>query len=432
MDIENELHSNIDNKDIKKEVKKNIVLLLMGKLVSVLGSQIYSFAISLYILSITGSGFSFALALALSTLPEVLFGPISGVIADRFDRKKMVVIIDVLSGLVVLGLLVLSLVDQLKISYIYITTFLLSTCSVFFKTPLMASLPNIVDDKNLTRINSLTQTIESISSIAGPFIGGIVYAIIDIKTFLFINGISFIISGISEIFIDFELNNDIEIIDKDDDKIEKKSFFIDFKEGIKYISNQKWLIILTSFFVMLNMLVMMGILVPVPYIVREMWGFTSQQYGYLNTMFPVGILIGSILLAFLPQKEKNYKRLIFCTLSFSIAIFLVGIVTSEMFFSLNNMQYLIILMMLYFIIAIAAIFINVPLEVTVQRLIQDEKRGRVEGTLGSLSSALSPIGIILAGILVDIINPWILPIASGIIMLFLSILMSNVKIIKEI
>lgn len=248
MNTQKGLEKTLPEKEMKKSVKKNIMFLLMGKFVSVLGSQIYSFAISLYVLSITGSGLSFSLTLALSTLPRVIFGPISGVIADRVDRKKMVVAMDIISGLVVIGLFSLSIIDELRLVYIYSTTFLLSTCSIFFNTPLTASLPNIVDDENLTRINSLSQTIESISSIAGPFIGGIVYAIMDIKTFLVINGISFIISGISELFIDFKLNSRGRVLEESNMEKEKVSFFVDLKEGIRYIASQKWLIVLSSFF----------------------------------------------------------------------------------------------------------------------------------------------------------------------------------------
>jgi MFS family permease len=78
----------VNEKKLKKAVRKNIILLLLGQSVSLFGTSIYTFAISLYILSTTGSGFNFSLSLALGTLPGVLFSPISGVIADRFDRKK--------------------------------------------------------------------------------------------------------------------------------------------------------------------------------------------------------------------------------------------------------------------------------------------------------------------------------------------------------
>lgn len=427
----------INEKKKNNVVKKNMILLLMGKLVSLFGSSIYSFAISLYILKVTGSGLNFSLTLALGTLPRVVFGTISGVIADRFDRKKMVVGLDILSGLVVLGLLGLSIFDSLRLSYIYIATLLLSTCSTFFVTPLTASIPNIVDDENLTRVNSLSEAISSIATIAGPFIGGLVFALIDIRLFLLVNGLSFILSGISEMFIDFNAREKIYGIVENNKKEKnnkkaKGSFFGDLKEGIEYMITQKWLIVLSTFVIFFNLFTMIGLTIPIPYIVTKIWGFSSKQYGLLNMMFPVGMLIASLALSVLPQAKSNYKRIISCILTFSLVIFFVGIVTSEILFSLNNIQYLVILMISYIIMASASIFINVPVSVTMQKLIPDDKRGRVYGTIGTLAMGLSPLGAIIGGLLVDSINPWILPMACGVIMIVLTIFMATVDEIKAI
>ena len=423
----------MDELGSKRLVKNNIILLLMGQLVSLFGSSIYSFAMSLYILQVTGSGLNFSLTLALSTLPRVLFGPISGVVADRFDRKKMVVVLDILSGVVVLGLLALSIVDDLRLYYVFATTFLLSACNVFFNTPLQASIPNLVDDENLTRVNSLSQSVQSIASIAGPFIGGLAFALIDIKLFLLINGLSFVFSGISEIFIDFNAREKIYGKKTQNDVPKaKKSFWGDLKEGMAYIATQKWLIILGSFVVLFNMFIMIGLTVPIPYIVNTVFGFTSQQYGILNMMFPVGMLLGSIVLSMLPQAKSNYKRLMICIMTFSVVILGAGVVTSQLFFTLNNIQYLIILMVLFLVMALASIFINVPVNVTMQKLVPNDKLGRVFGALGTLAMALSPVGAIIAGTLVDLIDPWVLPIACGVIMIVLTLLMSKVEEIKNI
>lgn len=424
----------INKEDSKRIVKRNIILLLMGQLVSLFGSSIYSFAISLYILQVTGSGLNFALTLALGTLPRVIFGPIAGVVADRFDRKKMVVLLDILSGVVVLSLLSLSLIDQLRLIYIYTTTFLLSTCSTFFNTPLQASIPNLVDDENLTKVNSLSQAISSISSIIGPFVGGLAFAIIDIRLFLLVNGISFIFSGISEMFIDFNIKEKIngKNTEKQSNKKPSKSFFGDLKEGLRYIATQKWLVVLGSFVIFFNVLTMIGLTIPIPYIVREVWGFSSQQYGLLNMMFPMGMLVASLVLSILPQAKSNYRRMITCIFVFSIVILSVGILTSELLFKLHNGYYLIILMLLYIIMATASVFINVPVGVTMQKLVPNDKLGRVQGTLGTLAMGLSPLGAIIGGVLVDLINPWILPASCGVIMIFLTLFMAKVEELKSI
>jgi len=382
---------------------------------------------------------NFAVTIALGSLPRVLFGPISGVVADRFDRKKLVVYLDILSGFVVLALLSMSYLDSLRLSYIYIATFLLTTCSTFFNTPLGSSIPNLVDDDNLTKVNSLSQSIESISSIAGPAIGGVIFYLVDMKLFLLVNGLSFVFSGISEMFIDFNIRDKFEKKDEiccTEEEVagdeEKKSVLEDFKEGIKFIVSRKWLVIMASFSVLLNMITMIGLAIPVPYIVNEQWKFTAQQYGILSMTFPIGMLVGSLILSILPEAKKNFKRMMICLFIVSVITCLIGLVTSEMLFTLTNGYYLIILMVLYSIMAVSLIFFNVPYSVTLQRLIPDEKRGRVFGTLGTMSAALTPIGAIIGGFLVDRISPWKLPISCGIVMLVLTVVMYNTQELKEI
>ncbi|WP_353893680.1 MFS transporter [Proteinivorax hydrogeniformans] len=430
---------NIDEKKANKIVKTNIALLIAGKLVSLLGSSIYSFAMSLYILQVTGSGLSFSLNLAISTVPRVVFGAVSGVVADRFDRKKLVVSLDILSGFIMMVLLAVGLIGELRLVYIYIATFLLSTCSTFFNTPLTASIPNIVDDKNLTRANSLSQSADSIATIAGPFIGGFIFALVNIHLFLLINGLSFIFSGISESFIDFNLRDKLcgkkektSDVPKEraSDKL-KKTFIVDLVDGVKYMISQKWLIVFGLFVVFFNLFIMIGLTVPIPYMANQVWGFTPQQYGILSMMFPAGMLLGSLILAQLPQAKSNYRRIMSCILTFSVMILLAGIVASDLIM-LSNVQYLIVLTFLYLAMAVSSIFINVPVTVTMQKLVPNDKLGRVYGALGTLAIGLSPIGAVVAGALVDLVSPWILPFSCGVIMVVLTFFMSKIKEIKSL
>ncbi|WP_249594336.1 MFS transporter [Peribacillus frigoritolerans] len=90
--FQNKIIAITDEKSINRMVKKNIFMLILCQVVSIFGSSIYSFAMGLYILSTTGSGLYFSITIALGTIPKIIFGPISGVVADRVDRKKMIVI----------------------------------------------------------------------------------------------------------------------------------------------------------------------------------------------------------------------------------------------------------------------------------------------------------------------------------------------------
>ncbi len=198
------LRLRLENKKSNQELR-NICLYSIAKTVSIFSSSIYSFALGLYVLQITGSAFNFALTLILGTIPMIIINPFAGVIADKVDKKKLVVCIDLLNGGVLIAVYIFSSNYGLNLFIIYTTTFLMTVFTTFFGIGLEAAKPNIVSKERLMSINSISKIIDSVSLILGPMLGGIVFVVLDIKTFIIINGISFILSGISMLFIHFKL-----------------------------------------------------------------------------------------------------------------------------------------------------------------------------------------------------------------------------------
>lgn len=292
-----------------KVIKNNMVLFASGQLVSLMGSSIFTFIISLYILELTGSAISFSISFAIGTLPRLIFGPFSGVIVDKFNRKKMIVLFDILSGFILIMLLLFSY-NNLKLIPIYICTFLLSTANTFFNTALVSSIPNIVDDKNIIKINSVSQCITSLSSICAPFLGGILFEIINIRLFILINAISFFFSALSETLINFNIEEKCS---------EKKNNIIEeFFVGLKYIYNKKWLFYLFIFVLVFNSMLVISLEITLPYLTKQVLKFSSIQIGVLNAIYPLGIFITSIVLTInkvnipVRQHRKSGRRETVC------------------------------------------------------------------------------------------------------------------------
>ncbi|OOR31813.1 MFS transporter, partial [Bacillus mycoides] len=198
------LRIHLQNEKSNQELR-NICLYVIGKTVSIFGSSIYSFALGLYVLQITGSALNFAITLILGTIPMIVMNPFAGVIADKVDKKKLVICMDLLNGCLLIAVYIVSSNYGLNLFIIYATTFLMSVFTTFFGIGLEAAKPNIVSKEKLMSINSISKIIDSVSLILGPMLGGIIFAVLDIKTFIIINGISFILSGISILFIHFKL-----------------------------------------------------------------------------------------------------------------------------------------------------------------------------------------------------------------------------------
>ncbi|MGE6362750.1 MFS transporter [Bacillus paramycoides] len=424
----------IQDNEFKRREKKNIILFLIGKFISMFGSSIYNFAISFYILKETGSGLSFAISLALGTIPSILCGPISGVVSDKVDRKKMVILMDVLSGMVILGLFTVAMVDQLNVHYIYIATVLLAICNTFFETPLGASIPNMVDKNTLPKMNSWNDAVTSITTMSGPFLGGFIFAFVDMKIFLLINGLSFIFSSFLEMYIDFELNKPPYGSEKEfeDNNVEVKGFVAELKEGINYIFKENWIRVLISFYIFLNFFMTFGMAIPIPYIVNEVLKLSSIQFGIIETMFPFGILVGSIIFSVLRKKENNFIRMVRCFVIIDIGIFLLGMTVCTPMVTLNDTEYCTIISILFFIVSMSLPFITIPINTALQDLIPDEMRGRVFGLLGTMATLLIPVASILSGILLDSIPAYVLLIFSSCILFMLTFLMYKSEELRKI
>lgn len=121
---------------------KNFSLIVFGEIISLFGTQFQSYALSLYVLKITGSAAKFASVLALGFIPQIILGPVSGVFVDRLDRKKIILIINTLNCIVIAALASVYMANGgLKMSYIYIAVMIMSVNSVIFDPAVSTVFP---------------------------------------------------------------------------------------------------------------------------------------------------------------------------------------------------------------------------------------------------------------------------------------------------
>ncbi|MBH1940808.1 MFS transporter [Mobilitalea sibirica] len=410
--------------------KFNLILFSLGKTVSLLGTYIYSFAISLYILRVTGSGMSFALSILIGTLPRVILSPVAGSLSDRVDKKKLIVILDFLSGTVVLALLTLSFLYGLRIPFIYIATLLLAIISTFFNTCFSAAIPRLVYDHNLVKINSYNRAIDSGSQVLGPILAGLVFGFVSINLFLFINGVSFLLSAISELFINFNLNSSTNQ-QKPTGNMSMKSIGEDIKEVFAYIKTNKVLCRLIPFSMTFNFLITASLTVIFPFLVINTLKMSSIQYGLIEGAFSVGMLFAAIVIGKLPEKEKKRKDLTRGIIGMGASLIIMGLPGLSFLSGLNTH----VVFSLYLIMAVTFAFflllVDLPLQVVTQRSIPEHMLGRVMGILAMISSSLMPLGIILAGVTMEIIPAYFLFFITGFYFILSALFMYKSKAMQE-
>jgi len=409
--------------------RDNMIRLVVGQLISLFGTQIYTFALSYYILKTTGSGIYFGISLALGMLPQFLFSSVAGVLCDQFSRKKLIVMTDMISGGVLIGMFIIALSTGFRITFIYILMFVLASLNSFNSVALSSAVPNIVSKNKVVDLNSTTQSASSLARITAPFIGGIIIASVDMTLFLLINGISFLIAAWLESGIAF-----ITDVSRDDKSIKKKkiSFFADFSEGWDYCKSNRIIYILILFMIVMNFLFHFAYTVPVPLIINTTLSMNSTQFGVIQALTSGGAFFTSAVLMSRLKKVKINKLLVLSITGMSIILITVGATTLLSQRLTNEIIVYIIFIILNFLFGGTIVVSNISIMTLLQIKAEEAFRGRVMGISNMTRCIISPLAVLLAGIIIDRIDSYIVPLVGGSALLLSVIVLNSRKEIKQV
>ncbi len=364
----------------------NKFLIVPSLAISAIGSSIFSFGAGLYLLSLTGKGGTFATNLILWALPSILLGPFLGVIIDRVSKKKIIILSDILNGTLMLSLYLLWNIDLDKELLIYIATFLTNSLAFVVMVAFSSSKPEFFHKSWLLKANSITNTIDSISNITGPLLGGVIYLLLGFEFFILINGISFFISAIFECFLRYNL------LEK------KKHNGVNFLNGIKSIIGSKELSLALGVGVLLNLAQGTLLLIPIPYTLKIIFGYSDRVYGIIQGLLPLGLVVNSLVVTRSNKGIDIYKvHQVFFGFSFVGVIFLL-----PLYFNLSPLINIMVYSVGMFLFGYLLLYINVAVMTTLQKESRSDLIGQVIGNFVGIVRLILPISLYLGGYLVDI------------------------------
>lgn len=398
--------------------RKNLYLYAAGKTISVFGTAIYQFAISLYVLKLTGSALSFAATLILGIIPMVVINPFAGVIADNFNKKRLIVSMDLLNGLLFVLVYVVSTIWGLNLILIYTATLLMTVFSTFFAVGMESAKPNIVTERKLMNINSLSKVIDSVSSIMGPMLRGIVFAIFDIRVFILMNGISFILSGVSILFIHF-MSGKPSL--RESQPKRRILFMNEIKAGFHYLIVRRKILDLFIVLISLNFFLGFAVMVPIPYIINTIFQLGAKDFGIIEGSFPVGMILGALLVKKITNKIAYPILHRYLNISLSVLMMITSI--PVMMEGFNAIYLVIFYSIVMFLFGAAVALIDIPFSYMMQKEIPDEYRGRVLSIGSSIGKVLLPVAMVTSGFLLTHISTYLVPAFGG--MLFLLFTLKN-------
>lgn len=410
-------------KFIKNKEDKNVILFYLGSLISIFGTAIYTFAISLYTLKMTGSSISFSTTLILSILPIIILNPIVGVIADKFNKKKLVVTANLLNGIFLFIIYLISNWKGLNIGIIYLSTFIITSINIIFDVSIDSAIPNIVSKEKIVNINAGNRIIDSISSVLGPVFGGIAFAIFNIELFILINSISFLVSAILDTLIDFKYNTDSELEERYDESINigKLNYFKEIAEGFKFLISKRYIIEILAIFIIFNFFMSFSVTIPMPIILNNILEIPAKSFGLIQGAIPVGMIIGAFMVKKVMAQYKLNSIFSVTGIIMSVNIILLSI---PLFINnANNMNiYVIYYLVIMIFMGICISLVDIPFSYTLQTNIEEEFRARSLSLTISIVKVVVPISYLISGVLLQSIEAYIVILFGGITVLIVSII----------
>jgi MFS transporter, DHA3 family, macrolide efflux protein len=388
-----------------KLFNRNFTLVFAGQCISFTGSALYSVVLVLYLKQMTGSATVIGIVELLAFLPWVLLGPFAGTLVDRSSRKTMIVWCDLLRGLLMLVLFIAGLdhfaglrVFDVTIAGFHFARFPVAVYAVFFVTVLVGIIdsafnstlysivPEILAKEKIQKGNSLFQGAGGMLAMAGNALGGIFFTFFGAALAFLINGISYLAAALASLFISAAQEDR-----PDRPAFSYRSFFRETREGLLFIWANKGLRNQTIIYALSNLL-FPTVMLSLPFLVEDVLHLKSTYYGYLLSMLTLSSIAGYFLFGLFKTTEKQNYGVICSIFVVEALLFLF------LSFTANVFSIFLLLSLLSLCMAISRL-INTSLK---QKVIPDNLRGRVFGTLDSINGALVPLSFVLSGIAIDL------------------------------
>lgn len=268
---------------------RNFKIVVMGQSISVFATAIIRFSLSLYILDLTKSPTIFGIITALTIVPMVLLSPVGGVLADRFNKKKLMVLMDFFYGCLSI---LLFLAIQLNIGLVIyaLLMVLLSVVSAFETPVVQSSIPMIQEKEQLVQANAVVNQIAMVGNFIGPILAGILYSVLEVEViFIFSSSLFFLAAVIEQFvqlpFVPFSKTKALTQMIQED--IQACWSFLKVKEP----TILKTIIFAAGISFFVSGLQMIG----VPYIIRLVLTLNSQYVGINEGLLAFAGVAGGVL-----------------------------------------------------------------------------------------------------------------------------------------
>lgn len=401
----------------KKGFTKDFWLVVAGQIISLFGNAVMRFALPIHLLNVTGSAALLGIVSGFAFLPLAVMSPVGGIIADRVNKRNIMVFLDFFtSGLTILFLILYGKVNLTGL--VLVMLFMLYGISGAYQPSVQASIPVLVETDRVMTANAVINMISSLSSLLGPALGGIAYSLWGIYPILCMAALCFFISAVMEIFIHMPL------VKRERSKSILRETSSDLKESLSFIIHKKPAIgRLTLCCAGVNLVMSSLMIIGLPVIVMQLLDFSESQasrlYGFMQGILAVGGLIGGVGAGVLGEKlkiSKSWKLLSAC------GFLMVPMGTVLMLDCSPWLAYIVLAAAGLVIMAMASIY-TIQIMSYIQINVPPEIVGKVIAWVIAVSTCAQPIGQSIYGVAFEQLGKgaWIVFFTAAVLSIIISL-----------
>ncbi|MDO5434074.1 MFS transporter [Eubacterium sp.] len=374
--------------------QKDFILVAIGQIVSLFGNQILRYALPLYLLNETGSSALFGTVMACSFIPMILLFPIGGIIADRVNKRNIMVALDFCTAaLTMLFCLLLGKVSIVPL--MAVTMIILYGIQGAYQPAVQSCVPELVATEHIMQGNSVVDLISSLASVAGPVIGGVLFSVVGLTPILYVSIGCFLASAVMETFIHMPF-----------ERLQSQENILvtgigDLRESFGFIFNEQpvlWKMPLV--FACVNLLLTTLVLIAAPVLITQRLGFepdtANRLYGFAQGVMAGGSVLGGLLAGVLAKKLKPGSMpflLAGCALS-------VGVVGVALQVFAGMAVYTVLVAGSSLLLIFSTLF-TVQLMTCLQMLTPRELTGKVISCVMCVCMCTNPVGQFIYGIVFE-------------------------------
>ncbi|MDE7262513.1 MAG: MFS transporter [Oscillospiraceae bacterium] len=380
---------------------RNFTLLLLGQVFSLLGNGALRFALSMYVLEATGSAAVFGTLLAVSMVPTILLTPFGGVLADRADRRKVMVGLDLTSGTGVL-LAAAVFADSRGVAVTAALLMALSVLGAFESPTVQACVPQMLSGENILKGNAAVNQANALSGLVTPFLGSLLYTAFGVRLVLAGAGACFLLTAALECFIRLPRmapgpeQSLVEILQED------------LLGSARFLARERREVLdLLLFAAVVGALISGVAFVGLPYLIRTVLGLSAQMYGAAESAVGLAALLGGAAAGML---ALPFRRLCWLVTGVGACMLLGGAALAAPVGALG--QYAVLVAM-FCVGQAAACTFSIFAVSAIQQKTPEHMTGKVMACVSTISMCAQPLGQLAYGLWFDLSPGWLVLAVSG-------------------